>query len=70
MRGQKTQDNRIVLAIKNNSGMALKRRLFVIESQMIAEEQIERTRTGNPIADTITANKIWKDHLKRIGIKK
>jgi len=58
--------NRIALAVKFNSGKALDKRLFKIESAQRAEEQIESTRTGNPIADSITANKIWNDHLKRI----
>lgn len=39
------------------------------ESRKIAETQLERTRSGNPIGDAISANKIWNDHLRRIGVK-
>ncbi len=63
---QKLIDDRMALAIKYHSGKDLAKRLFRIESAQRAEMQIEATRTGNPIADTITANKIWKDHLRRI----
>lgn len=62
----KIRDDRMVLAIKFHSGKSLDKAIFKIESCQIAEKQIESTRTGNPIADTITSNKIWSDHLRRI----
>ena len=63
-------DDRMLLAIKYNDGKSLEKRFFNIESAQIAEEQLIRTRTGNPISDAITGNKIWNDHLVRIGVRK
>ncbi len=68
--GNKLIDNRMALAIKYNSGRGLDKKLFKIESQMRAEMEIESTRTGNPISDAITGNKIWNDHLRRAGVRK
>jgi hypothetical protein len=36
----------------------------------VTENMIGKTRTGNPIADTITANKLWRDYLNCVGIKR
>ncbi len=40
------------------------------ELREVAENRIKKSRTGNPIADSITANKIWGDYLRTIGVSK